>query len=175
MKDPFAVRPAADEYAEFYAGYVGQVPDGSVIDILAAGAGDTLGLVAGMTEARAGHRYAPGKWSIKEVIGHLIDAERVFAYRLLCFARGDGTPLPGFAENDFVREAHFDRRTLVDLAEEFRLVREANMRLFRSLEPEVLPRRGTAKGKEVSVRALLFVMAGHEIHHQKVLRERYLG
>jgi uncharacterized damage-inducible protein DinB len=174
MNDPFAIRPAADEYAEFYAGYVGQVPEGSVLDILANGIGDTVGLVAGLTEERGGHRYAPGKWSIKEVIGHLIDAERVFVFRLLCFARGDGTPLPGFEENDFVREGHFDRRPLADLAEEFRLLREANLRLFRSLEPGVLPRRGTANGKEVSVRALLFVMAGHEIHHQKVLQERYL-
>ena len=174
MNDPFASRPAPDEYAEFYAGYVGQVPDGSVMDTLAAGAKHTLGLVAGLTEARAGHRYAPGKWSIKEVVGHVIDSERVFAYRGLCFARNDRTPLPGFDENAYVAVAGFDPRPLAELASELRLVRAASIALFTSLDEEALARRGTANDRLHTARAVPWIIAGHELHHLDVVSKRYL-
>jgi uncharacterized damage-inducible protein DinB len=175
MTERFALRPAPDEYAESFAGYVADVPAGSVLRTLETGIDETIALLKEFGDARGEHRYAPGKWSVKEVTGHLIDAERVFAYRLLRFARGDRTPLQGFEEDDYVREAHFERRTLSDLVDEFRLLRAANLGLFRSLDSEELTRRGTSSGKAVSVRALLHILAGHEIHHRRVLRERYRG
>jgi hypothetical protein len=128
----------------------------------------------GLTETQAATRYAPDKWSIKELIGHIIDGERVFAYRLLCFARQDQTPLPGFEQDDYVRAGNFDNRQWSDLVEEFELVRRANLSLLRSLDEEAWMRRGTANDDEVSVRALAYIIAGHETHHMQILRTRYL-
>jgi uncharacterized damage-inducible protein DinB len=135
----------------------------------------TLQLLSGIDEAKANERYEPDKWSIKELVGHLIDSERVFAYRALWIARGDKTPLPGMDQDDFVRGANFDDQTLADLATEFELVRLSTLQLFKSLSDEAWERRGTASDHEVSVRALAFIIAGHEVHHMKVLRTRYLG
>jgi uncharacterized damage-inducible protein DinB len=135
---------------------------------------ETAAFLGQLGEARGDHRYAPGKWSIKEVIGHLADGERVFAYRALRFARGDQTPLASFDENAWVPQAGCDRRTLADLAAEFRAVRVATLALARSLTDEAAARTGVASGKTVSVRALIYMIAGHELHHLAILRERYL-
>jgi uncharacterized damage-inducible protein DinB len=168
------VRPADTEYASFYAGYIAQVPEGDIVSLLAGQMEATSAFLAQLNEARGDHRYASGKWSIKEVIGHLADGERVFAYRALRFARGDETPLASFDENAWVPESGCDRRTLKDLAEEFRAVRMATLALARSLSSEAATRTGTASGKTVSVRALIYMIAGHELHHLAILRDRYL-
>ena len=125
-------------------------------------------------ESRAGHRYAPGKWSIREVVGHICDAERVFLYRALRFARNDSTPLPGFDENAFVSASRFDDRALAGLVAEFEAVRAATVPFFDALYPEEWTRHGTASGKGMSVRGLAWVIAGHELHHLDVLGTRYL-
>jgi uncharacterized damage-inducible protein DinB len=174
MSNPAIPRPEPGEYAPFYGTYVSKVPDGDLTATLTGLAASTGGFLAGIGESRAGHRYAPGKWSIREVVGHLSDAERVFSYRLLRIARADPTPLAGFDENHYVPAGMFERRTLADIAAEFRAVRMATLALVSSLDPEALARRGTANGKEISARALAWIVAGHEIHHVAVIRERYL-
>ena len=167
-------RPEQAEYAAYYGKYVALVPDGDLIDTLARQIDDTAHLLGAVGERDAGFRYAPGKWSIKEVIGHLADAERVFAYRALRFARGDATPLPGFDENAFVASARFDERTLGELVAELRAVRAATVALFAGLAPDELARGGVASGNAMSVRAIAYIIAGHERHHGAILRERYL-
>ncbi len=171
----FTVRPANDEYAPFYAGYVANVGAGDLLEILARQHADTQVLLALVSEERAGHRYEAGKWSIKEVVGHSIDAERVFSYRALSFARGDGETLPGMNQDPWVEVANFDGRTLADLATEWHHLRQANLRLFASFDAATLSRRGVASGHEITVRALVHIVAGHEAHHLKILRERYLA
>jgi uncharacterized damage-inducible protein DinB len=170
----FTVRPGPDEHAADYAGYVEQVPAGDVLEALARGLRELLAALQGVEETRASHRYAEGKWSLREVVGHLVDTERVFAGRAMQFARGETQPLPGMDQDDYVREAAFEERPLASLLEELEHLRRANLALFRSLGEKELARRGTASGHEVSVRALLFIIAGHERHHLRVLRERYL-
>lgn len=167
-------RPAADEYAPYYDTYVSKVPGADALAALVAQRESTRQLLAAVDPARAGFRYAPGKWTLREVIGHLADSERVFGYRMLCFARNDQTPLPSFDETTYVPEGRFEARTLPDVAAEFTAVRDATLALARSLDAETQLRRGTASGKVMSVRALAWVIAGHEVHHLGVLRERYL-
>ncbi len=173
-----------DEYAPFYAGYVGHAiaavtgTAGAQDDALAhlAAQGErTAALLAGISEARAGFRYAPGKWSLREIVGHLADTERVMAYRALRIGRGDPTPLAAFDQDAYVAAAGFDTRTLADLAGELAAVRRATVALFSHFDAAALARRGTASGKAVSVRALAGIIAGHELHHLAILRERYLG
>ena len=165
-------RPERSEYADFYAGYIAALPPGDILEILERQK-DQLRHLARAAADRETFRYAPGKWSIREVVGHLIDAERVFSYRALCFSRGDETPLPGFDENFYVAHARFDDRTLSTLIEELTLLRSANVLSFRELSPEELARMGVANTYPVSVRALAFILAGHLEHHFEVLRERY--
>jgi len=171
--DDRATRPAAEEYAPYYGTYVSRVGDGDIVRTLKAQIGPTAALLRAIPESRAGHRYAPGKWSIREVIGHLTDAERIFAYRALRFARSDDTALPGFDENAFVANARFDDRTLASLVDEFAAVRAATIAQFEGFFPEEWVRSGTASGKVMSVRALAWVIAGHELHHLGILKERY--
>lgn len=168
-------RPDKTEFAPYYGRYVDKVPDGPIVDVLASGMNETLTLLRSIPEARADHRYAPGKWSIKEVVGHVIDGERVFAYRALRFARRDETPLASFEQDDYVPAGNFGARTLADLADEFEAVRGATIHLFRHFDETQLSRRGTAADNPVSVRALGYITAGHEVHHREILRERYLG
>ena len=168
-------RPDDTEYAPFYAGYVADVPETDVVAVLRASGRDIVAALAAIPEARGGHRYAADKWTVREVVGHMIDAERIFVYRALRLARADATPLPGFEENDYVRAAGSDARTLADLIDELRAVREATVQLFASLPNEAWGRRGIVNGREVSVRALAFIAAGHARHHLAVLRERYAG
>jgi uncharacterized damage-inducible protein DinB len=166
-------RPARDEYSHPFARYVERVPEGALVDLLERQAADTASVLGALSEERAGHRYAPGKWSVKEIVGHLTDAERIFSYRLLRFARKDETALPGFDENPYVEAAEFDRRTLQDLLAELACVRQATLRLLRGLPADAFARRGTASGGILSVRALAYVIAGHELHHREVLKTRY--
>jgi hypothetical protein len=174
MDNEWTTRPETGECAEFYRGYTGRVPDGDIRITLALGLEQTLRLLWAVPFELEGFAYAPGKWTVKEVVGHLVDAERVFAYRALRFGRGDETPLPGFEQDDYVLRGGFATRSLADLATEFEYLRPGNLLLFRGSEAEALDRRGVASGKEVTVRALLWIMAGHELHHTDVLRERYL-
>jgi hypothetical protein len=167
-------RPADTEYAPFYAGYVARVPDGDVVELLRAQIGETLALIRDIPESRGSHRYAEGKWSIREVVGHMSDAERIMGYRALRIARGDKTPLPGFDENDFVRNASFERRTLSSLATELEQVRAASLVLFDSFTDEEAARVGNANGRDVTARAIAYIIAGHERHHLAIVRERYL-
>lgn len=169
------IRPDATEYAPFYAGYVAQVPDGDIVSLLEVQARDTAALLAGLSDERGEYRYAPDKWTLKEVIGHIADAEQIFAYRALRIARGDGTPLASFDENAYVPVAECGRRTLADLVAELGTVRAATLTLVRSLTDTAAARTGTASGKTISVRALVYIIAGHERHHLALVRERYLG
>ncbi|MBI3567524.1 MAG: DinB family protein [Gemmatimonadetes bacterium] len=168
-------RPHDDEYAPFYAGYVGLVPAGDVRHHLRAQLQETLATLTGVTDAVANKAYGPGKWTLKEVVGHMSDAERVFAYRLLRIARADATPLSAFDENAWVPASGAGDRSLDNLLLEFVAVRFATSALLDSLSPDAWVRRGTASGKSISVRALAYIAAGHERHHVRILRERYLG
>lgn len=174
MNTVLRTRPSPDEHPQFAAAYIARVPDGDVVDILASQIAETSALIRELPDERGDHRYAPGKWSIREVIGHMSDTERVFTYRALRFSRADTAPLAGFDENDFVREGPFSRVSLVDLADEFEHLRGATLHLFRNLDDTALMRRGSANGTETSVRALAFICAGHESHHLHLLRTRYL-
>jgi uncharacterized damage-inducible protein DinB len=169
-----ADRPTPDEHAPWQARYIALVPDGDITATLAAQARETAALLRGLSAEQAGHRYAPGKWSVREVLGHMIDAERVFAYRALSFARGDQAELPGFEEDDWVREAGHERCDLRDLVDDYETVRAATLTVLRRLDDGAWARTGLANGVRCSVRALVWVTAGHERHHLAVLRERYL-
>jgi hypothetical protein len=163
-----------DEYGAPYAGYISQVPLGAdIVDLLARQRDATLARFAALPEDRGGYRYATGKWSVKEVLLHLSDAERVMAYRALRIARGDTTPLPGFDENAWAPLSGADEQPLTALAQEWGDVRQASLVLFRHLPADAWTRRGTASGHGVSVRALAWIIAGHERHHMGVLGERY--
>lgn len=165
--------PKAGEYAPYYAGYVSLAPGGDLLAHLERQGGETAAAVRALTPAQAELRYAPGKWSALEVVGHLADSERVFAYRALRIGRGDATPLAGFDQDAYVPEGRFDGRPAVALAEEFESVRRATLTLLRGLPAEAWMRRGTANDKPVTVRALAYILAGHELHHLGILRSRY--
>jgi len=167
-------KPGANEHAEYYGRYINLVPEGDIVATLEKQGAQFTAFLRAIPEARGDHRYAPDKWSVKEVLGHMIDGERVFAYRALRFARGDQQPLPGFEQDDYVKTAQHGRAKLADLIEEFALVRRANVLMLRHLDEAAWLRRGTASGYEISVRALAYVLAGHVLHHEKVLREKYL-
>lgn len=169
-----AARPDSSEYPSYCEAYVSRVPDGEIVEILRTQLDDTLALVRNIPEGRGDFRYAEDKWSIKEVIGHVIDSERVFAYRALRFGRGDTTPLSGFEQDDFVRGGSFEKRTLKDLLEEYEHVRRSTISLFANLDSGAFGRRGNANNNEVSVRGLAYIVAGHELHHVDILRNRYL-
>jgi hypothetical protein len=168
-------RPEASEYAPFYGGYIALVPGDDVMAALEGQRLHTMQVLSARSEREGNFRYAPEKWSVKEIVGHLSDSERVFAYRATCIARGDTTPFPGFEQDDYVKNGGFGERRLTDLAEEFAAIRSASIALFRSLNQEAWARRGTASSKTVSVRALAFIIAGHELHHQRILEERYFA
>lgn len=166
--------PEPTEYLPYYGKYVSLVPKGEILTTLERQLGTTLALLGTIPEAKAGSRYAPDKWSIKELVGHMSDTERIFAYRALRFARQDPTPLPGFEQDDYIRGAAFSDCKLVDLAAEFGHVRRASLYLFRHLNAAAWLRCGVASHGEVSVRALAYIIAGHELHHLEILKTRYL-
>lgn len=165
-------RPQIEDYPQWYKQYIDLV-DGNVLDILTTQAEDFSKFIASIAD-KADYAYAPGKWTIKEMFGHIIDTERIMVFRLTCFARGESAAIPGFDENQYVINAHFKDRSLESLCEEFVYLRRSNLFLLKSLNEEELNRVGNANGNEISVRALVFILAGHVMHHQKVIVERYL-
>jgi uncharacterized damage-inducible protein DinB len=166
-------KPQTGEYAAYYNNYINLV-NGDVIALLSQLKDSTYQFFNGLPDDKAGHAYAEGKWTIKQLLGHMIDAERVFAFRILCFSRGDKNNLPGFDENDYVDNAHFNNRTLTDLADEYKAVRAGNLHMLQALTDEQSTLMGTANNHAISVRALAYIMAGHELHHLRIIKERYL-
>ena len=173
MTTLLATPPDAGDYAPFYARYVASVPAGDVLDTLERQIDETLTLLGEFGESRGDHRYASGKWSVKEMAGHLADAERVFVYRAMCIARGETQSLPGFDENAYVASAGFGARSLASILGELTAVRRATLTFFRNLDDASLARRGTANGATVTPHAIAYILAGHERHHLSILRERY--
>jgi len=167
-------RPLATDYPSYFGTYIKLVPGGEALDILATQGEITIGLMEMIGDADAGHRYADDKWSIREVLGHVIDMERLFVYRAMSFARGDTSNLPGVCENAWEATAQHDDLDLEDLIDEFWLVRAGTIRFFQNLDADALPRRGRADNKNVSVGSIAWLIAGHEMHHRQILEERYL-
>lgn len=168
------MRPDSTEYAPYYEQYVSAVPDGDLIHILETQLETASTLFKAISDAQAINSYQPGKWTIKQVLRHIIDAERIFTYRALCFARGEHHELPSFDQDEYVRQSDCNEFPWHDLVEEFQHVRRATISLFRSLPPDAWFRRGVASKNEVTVRALAYITAGHERHHTDVIRTRYL-
>lgn len=166
-------RPESGEFAPYYGPYIDRVPQGDIADILDAQFTTTRETLHRVPDERGTFRYQPGKWSINDVVCHLCDTERIYTYRALRIARGDKTPMPGFEQDDYVAIAGADGRDLSELVDEFATVRRATLSLLQSFDPEVWTRQGTANGAILSVRALAYIAAGHELHHMNVLRERY--
>jgi hypothetical protein len=170
-----AARPSPEEHAPYYGRYIALVEGDDPVAALERELDETLALLAGVPADRETFKYGPDKWSVRQVVGHMIDTERVFGYRAMRFARGDATPLPGFAENDFTPASGHHERPLADLAAELADLRRSHVRMFRGLPADAWGRMGVANDQPISVRALAFIMAGHERHHRSILRERYLG
>lgn len=166
-------RPDTGDYGPALAGYISLVPEEDVLSAMEQQSSEMQKVLASIDEKKAAHRYGEGKWSVKEVIGHVVDAERIFGFRALAISRGDAQPLPGFDENAYVANAFFDDWKLGDLAEHYALARRANIVFFKNLRDDAWELRGTANRAVVTVRALAYVIVGHERHHLQVLRERY--
>jgi DinB family protein len=176
MSESFrSIRPKPDEHIEYYSTYIDRVPDGDIVETLSRQTPETLAFLRAIPDSKADHRYAPGKWSIKEIIGHLADGERVFQYRAFRFSRADATAVPGFDENLYVENAPFSRLRMADLIDDLEHLRRSTIHMFGSMDEEAFARRGVANDHEISVRAIAFIMAGHETHHLQVMRERYLN
>jgi hypothetical protein len=167
-------RPASNEYSQTYSRYVDRVPAGDIVEILRGQIAETSSFLRGIPSERTTSGYAPGKWTIRDIVGHMSDTERIMSYRALRFARGDRTPLPAFEEADYAPIARASEREMSDLVRELELVRAATVALFTSLPADAWRRAGSASGNEITVRALAAVIAGHERHHLAVIRERYL-
>jgi hypothetical protein len=167
-------KPEQSEFLPYYGKYIDLVASGDVVTTLAKQMDETQALLRGLPASIATHRYAPGKWSVNEVIGHVLDAERIFAARALRFARGDGTPLPSFEQNDYVANATFNAYPISELALELASIRQSTIYLFRHIDEAAWMRRGIASNAEVTVRALAYIIAGHELHHRHILRTKYL-
>lgn len=166
-------RPQAHEYPAWAETYISKISGDDILGILENQATDFPDYLNNLVE-KADYAYGPGKWTIKEMAGHIVDTERILVYRLTCFARAEQHALPGFDEDDYVSNAHFSDRSLLSLSEEFALLRKANLYLFNSLNEHELDRSGTASERQITVRALLFVIAGHLVHHIGIIEERYL-
>jgi len=166
-------RPAAGEYAPYFERYVGRVPEGDVLPVLERQRSELRAAFSGVSEERGGFRYAPGKWTVRELLGHVIDTERIFAYRALCIARGEAAPLPGFEQDPYVANAGHDRWTLAELLDDFDSVRRSNLAMLTHLDDAAVRRVGTSSGHATSVRAIAYILAGHVRHHLGVLAEKY--
>jgi uncharacterized damage-inducible protein DinB len=182
MSEPAVVSPAAvpvarpepGEYNPYYDRYVSLVPQGDILNTLEAQRRQMLLLLSGRDDADGNFRYAPGKWSASEVLGHVCDTERIFAYRALRISRGDQTPIEGFEQDDYVKNGPFGREPLSEIIEDYIAVRRATLTLLRNLDEAACTRRGVANKNEVTVRALAYIIAGHERHHRRILEEKYL-
>lgn len=168
-------KPVEGEYIPYQKTYFDQVPDGDLIDLLQQNIDETAKLIASLTEEQGNHSYAPGKWTLKQVINHICDCERVMAYRALCIARGEQQSLPGFEQDDYVALANTDERKLVDMLGELISIRAGSLTLLHSFNEEILARKGQANNHTVTVNALCYVIAGHEVHHMRIIREKYLN
>jgi hypothetical protein len=167
-------RPDSTEYAPYFSRYISLVPEGDIERTMEAQLGSTLEVLLALPEGMGGRTYAPGKWTIKQVLGHLTDTERILTYRALCISRNEKTPLPGYEPDAYVTHGDFNGRTLGGLIEEFAAVRRSSLQLFRNFTDEQWNRRATAGSNEISTRALAYIVAGHELHHMAVLKSRYL-
>jgi DinB superfamily len=174
MTGSLAIAPDSTEFAPYYGKYISLVKSDNIIATLEAQGRRSQDVYGSLTEAQSGFRYAPDKWSIRQMLGHVVDAERIFSYRALRIARGDKTPIEGFEQDGYVLNGPFEHCTLAELSDEFALVRRATVLLFRGLPAESWTRRGIASNNEVSVRALAYIIAGHELHHIEVLNQKYL-
>ena len=166
-------RPKENDYAPFYADYVARVPETEILEVLREQPKELKRVADSVVPDKERFRYAPDKWSVRELFGHLVDAERFFGHRAFCVSRGDANPLPGFDENSYVARSSYDSRPLAELVKDFSLLREANSRHLENLEASAWPREGVANGAKVTVRALAYIMTGHVRHHLAVLKERY--
>ena len=167
-------KPESNEHDPYYRKYIDRVPDGDIAATLGSQVESTLAFLRSVSEENAGRSYAAGKWTMKQVLGHLIDSERIFAYRALCVGRNDKTWLPGFEQDDYVANADFNARTLESFIEELAAVRRATVNLFKHFTDEEWQRRGIANQQEISARAIAYIVAGHELHHLEILKSRYL-
>ena len=167
-------RPETSEYDPYYERYISLVADSDIIGVLGAQPTRLQDIFTAMPEENGEFRYAEGKWSIKELLGHVIDGERMFAYRTFRISRGDETPIEGFEQDGYIENAHSNDRSFADLLDEFSLLRRANMIFFKNLTDDAWLRVGTANKVKVSVRALIYIMAGHIEHHFEILKDRYL-
>ena len=167
-------KPLSEEYPAYFEKYIDQVPEGNLLDILISQLEETTSFLSSLEETQWNYRYAPGKWTLKEVLGHISETERIMSYRLLRMSRGDQTPLPGYDEDEYVKEACFHSHSATDLLEEFRAVRHSTYTLIRGLNEEGWGRKGVANNKEISVRAIAFIIAGHELHHMKIIKDKYV-
>lgn len=168
-------RPEPGEYTAYYDRYISLVPGADILSTLDSQRRDTVLLLSGRDEEDGDFRYAPDKWNAKEVLGHLCDTERIFAYRALRIARGDQTPIEGFEQDDYVRNSPFANRPLAEVIEDYIAVRRATITLFRNLDEAAWTRRGVANKNEISVRAIAYLIAGHELHHRRILQEKYFS
>ncbi len=168
-------KPRSNEYPSYYNRYINLIDSDDILTVLESQKQEMSDLLNSFGEEAAAFRFAPDKWSVKEVIGHIIDVERIFVYRALRFARNDKTPLPEFDQEDYIKYANFDTRTLIDIADEFRTVRDSTLSMFLSFKDEIFSREGTASGFKFTVRAIPFIIAGHEVHHRHVIQEKYMG
>jgi DinB family protein len=166
--------PEASEYASYYDRYISLVKGADIVAALEQQAKETIKLFSSLSENDGDFRYAPDKWSIKEMLGHISDGERIMSYRVLRFARNDRTPIEGFEQDDYIQYGPFQHCRLADLIEEFGIIRKATLALCRDLDEAAWMRRGIANKNEISVTALVYVIAGHELHHRNVLNEKYL-
>jgi hypothetical protein len=166
-------RPQAGEYEPYYDRYISLVADGDILPTLENQRRQTMLLLSGRDETDGDYRYAPDKWTAKEVLGHVCDTERIFAYRALRISRGDATPIEGFEQDDYVRNGPFAQRPLGELIEDYIGVRRATLTLLRNLDEAAWSRRGVANKNEITVRALAYIIAGHELHHRRILEEKY--
>ena len=167
-------KPEVNEFAPYYQRYIDLITTDDIFSFFKQQAEEILALFTNLSEDQASFRYTEGKWTIKEVLAHIVDSERIFGYRVLAISRGEKNPLPGFAENDYVRNGKYENRSLKSLLAEYSHLNSANLELFKSLDEEMLSQKGTASGKEVTARAILFVTIGHEKHHLEIIKSRYL-
>lgn len=168
-------RPERAEHADYYGGYIDLVPDGDILETLREQLGDTLALLMGVPEEMETHRYAEGKWSLREVVGHLIDTERVFAFRALAIARADGVDLPGMEQDEWVAASAADSRHLGEMGQEWAALRRANIHMFTSMDEATGMRVGRASGFDFTVRSFPWIIAGHELWHRRLIERDYLG
>ena len=168
-------RPAPGEHAEYYGRYVAAVPDGNILETLRDQLGDTLALLASVPAERETYRYADGKWSLREVVGHLVDTERLFAYRALTMSREDGADLPGMDQDVWVASSRADGRTLEELGKEWAALRRANIHMFAAMDSAQGARRGRASGYDFTVRSFPWIIAGHELWHRRLIERDYLA